>query len=198
MLGASGTEGQDRLQQDYFLFWYESRTALLLSRRLIETQAHSISCNRHLPYHILRRGGERKVREGGVSQSSNASSGDDTVNAITALPVWPCSKTHRTVWNGNAQLFNLNHVQVLHPAVKPFHLFPLFPSLDLPYEESHPLSSTSAPLISSCSVLQSALLAGRDMVRPSLLDTWQMKLEGWNGATRPWQLTAECSGTVAT
>lgn len=107
-----------------FCFLYESCTALPLSCRLIDTQECSISCNRHLPYHILRQGGERRGREGGVSQSSNASSADDAVSAITALPVWPRSKTHRAIWNGNTQLFSGNHVQVLHPVTKP--LFPSF------------------------------------------------------------------------
>lgn len=46
------------------LFLCESSTGLLLSCRPIETQAHSISYNRHLEYHILRRGGETKGREG--------------------------------------------------------------------------------------------------------------------------------------
>lgn len=89
---------------------------------------------RRAPYHVTGTyrttswGGEGRGKEGrgGVSQSSNASSADDAVNAITAIPVWPRSRTHWTIWNGNAQIFNRNHVQVLHPVAKPVHPSPFF------------------------------------------------------------------------
>lgn len=80
---------------------------------------------KNAPYHVTgiyrttswgREGRGKERKGGGVSQRSNASS-DDAMNAITALPVWPCSRTPRAIWNGNAQHFNRNHVQV--------HLFSL-------------------------------------------------------------------------